>query len=165
MGTESQGGLGDDLQRVEEYLYYADGELEGIARRIETLIKESNPDIDVEYDLSATTIEVNISHAETVRRLNERLSWPLVAMEKDGQLEIKNLNRDVDISGTDSLADAIQQTIESLSHVGESGAPVDLVIDYARSQGHSTEEVQEEIRELRQKGELYSPRSNEFLVV
>ena len=80
-------------------------------------------------------------------------------MHGDPEKEIVTV--DVELKGSFSL----KQLIEELEFQYDEGAPEEAVLAHANELGEDLVQVKREIEDLRQKGEIYVPRSGYFRVI
>jgi len=62
---------------------------------------------------------------------------------------------------------SIKDVIETVDaeYEGEAGAPIDAVVERAEAEGIGEEKVMDQIEQLRRKGDLYSPKQDQYKVV
>jgi replicative DNA helicase Mcm len=62
---------------------------------------------------------------------------------------------------------SIKDIIETVDaeYEGEAGAPIDAIVDRAEREGIDEEKVMDQIEQLRRKGDLYSPKQDQYKVV
>ncbi|MFC7172464.1 hypothetical protein ACFQL0_01885 [Haloplanus litoreus] len=62
---------------------------------------------------------------------------------------------------------SIKDVIEAVDaeYEGEAGAPLDAIVERAQSEGIEEGKVMDQIEQLRRKGDLYSPKQDQYKVV
>ncbi|MFD1635317.1 type I restriction enzyme HsdR N-terminal domain-containing protein (plasmid) [Haloplanus ruber] len=67
----------------------------------------------------------------------------------------------------EEVVESVRDVIEIVDkeYTGEAGAPIDAIVDRARSKGISKERLLDHIEQLRRKGDVYSPSTDQYKVV
>lgn len=67
----------------------------------------------------------------------------------------------------EDVVESVRDVIEIVDkeYTGEAGAPIDAIVDRARSKDISKERLLDHIEQLRRKGDVYSPSTDQYKVV
>lgn len=177
-GPVEAGSLKDETGRVDVVLFDGDEDPSGIdhlidaekpvrIRDVKVTEYEGNPQLVLDAGADITTIQRGVGHTEGPTpedgqaALNDDGG---TAVEADGGEPVKD-------DDGDDLMELAQNTrvmrvkdlIDELE--GDSGAPVDEVLDLAVEKGFDREKVEHEIEKLLHKGKLYEPAEGRLRVV
>jgi len=148
------GNIEQNLEAADEHVNEAQSRLRRVTSEVKEIIRqEAKPQVEVSDDL---TFDVEISHRETVRRLNRELPDEFYARLDDGDITIEKFDPD-DFASDEGGANIKQLIAYVESHDPESGANEEKVISLAEKIGLDPENAEEKIMDLKMKGEAYEP--------
>jgi hypothetical protein len=155
--SDSDSSEKSSLEKSREWYWYAEVELENVANEFEPLVRESMEMIDVSYSVNPEygSIRYKPNLQGAVDFLNKKLEFPIVASETSNGIRIKRLDLDMEESDLDST----KGIIEYLDERYENAPPIEEVLEVAKKNGFERSEVEHRIQKLKNKGDVYEPRT------
>jgi len=156
-----------DPETLEEKLKLADDHrerAEGLTREVSTEIKGIvEEQLPFESDLKVHPAEdsgftVEIPADEIISNIGEEMVDEGLSVTATTGLKL--FVSDVDIGSERDRIKNLKQLIGQIEETSEEGAPVDEVLLRARSLGMDQSKAEHEIEKLKQKGEVYEPRTD-----
>ncbi|WP_248895691.1 LAGLIDADG family homing endonuclease [Haloplanus halobius] len=131
------------------------------ARKLEALVRLAEASARVR--LSDT---VEQSDAERVIEIVRSCLQDIGVDPETGEFDADVIETGTSKSQRDRIK-SIKDVIETVDaeYEGEAGAPIDAIIDRAAAEGIEEEKVMDQIEQLRRKGDVYSPTTDQYKVV
>jgi replicative DNA helicase Mcm len=124
------------------------------ARKLEAMVRLAEASARVR--LSDTVTEEDAQRAIDIARY----SLEDIGLDPEtGELDADMIETGTSKSQRDRIKNVLQ-LIEAIEDEYDEGAPVDVVIERAEEEGMDTSKAEHEIDKLKQKGEVYEPRTN-----
>lgn len=163
-----QQDLDEQFDQIHRKLSEVDSELQNVTKDIEELFQNEidRTEVEVDYSVRTGTVEARLPLDQIASEISKELPAPIWIHVDGDTLVINDLRRkysldilDLEGSQRDRIK-SVLQVIESLEQQFDEGAPEDAVIAVFEQAEVDTSMVKHEIDKLKQKGEVYEPRTD-----
>ena len=169
--TDSEEDLAEQFEIVHDHLTRIDDALEAAADEFEETIEAELAEIsvEVEHSIDEGVIQARLPLEEVARKLNAEMELPLFVESRGNKIIVNDARRRFDVD-METLNEAglskkgrvkkVKSVISSLEGNFEEGVPVEVIEYTLQIHGMDLEKGRHEIEKLRQKGEVYEPRTD-----
>ena len=164
--------LPEKLEAVHEHLDVVDEQLNEVAQELEETIEAAMDEagVEVTYSVDNASFEAHLPLDEITSQLNEQLEFPYFVTVVDNQIQIRDFSEEAEkpiFSDKTSQRDRIKNLldlIEQLDARHERGVPIEEIVAAASHFGMDRSEAECEVKQLKQKGEVYEPDTDRLRV-
>lgn len=170
MSEEGARSMAEQFEEVHTKLSEVDQTLDGMADEIDRIVNEamSETAATVSYDLDDGSIHAHLPVDKIVSRLNQRLDPPFFVDLEQNELIVRDVRQVYDIDESDisesksrrELNVSVKELIGKLEDSHGEGAPIEKTVYLLRYLGMEEHEARHQIKKLKQKGEVYEPRTD-----
>ncbi|MCU4801328.1 hypothetical protein OB920_13185 [Halobacteria archaeon HArc-gm2] len=159
--------MAEQFEEVHEQLTEVDETLDSMADEINEIVNDAieRSAANVSYDLDEGLFSASLPVEEITGRISKRLDPPFFVSVDGSEIVIKDIREEYDID--DSMFDDQRERIQNLKGLisklesqHDEGAPEDKVLYLAEYLGMSMDDAKDELLQLKQKGEVYEPRTD-----
>lgn len=154
--------IGEQIELADAHIEKAENELADVANRVQNIVAKTVR-VDASANVSDQSIDVELDYSETRDELVERLPEGYGITTTGAGICIQYVGTPEEQRERIASIKRLIKEVDGSSD--EPGAPLEDVIQLAASHGIDEETTTQEINKLRERGDIYSPATDQFKVV